>query len=231
MFNVCVVDDVFEETSKIKDIVSSFNEEFIIETYLDSTNEKIIKKNYDLYLLDIDMDKLNGIDLGKKIRKNNEKSDIIFVSRREDLVFESFSVGILYFVRKSNLVKDLQKALAVIYDRYNLNSKKYHYENKNISKDINYIDIQFIEVYRNDLIIHTSSKKYVQRKTLSKIQEDIDEKCFEKISKSFIINFENIDELEERKITMNNSEVIYLSKRKIIDFKNKYFQYLEDRGR
>lgn len=56
------------------------------------------ERSYDALFLDIDMPRLDGISLGKSLQKLQKRPDIIFVSNREDKVFESFAVRPFGFV-------------------------------------------------------------------------------------------------------------------------------------
>ena len=65
---------------------------------------------YDIYFLDIDMPNINGINIAEKINKFYQDSKIIFCSMRDDLVFDTHSVNSFFFIRKSNVESDLNKA-------------------------------------------------------------------------------------------------------------------------
>ena len=66
---------------------------------------------YDLVFLDIDMPKYSGMDVAEEIRKKSADTDIIFVSNREDRVFETFSVQPFGFIRKNCFTEDLNATL------------------------------------------------------------------------------------------------------------------------
>ena len=66
---------------------------------------------YDLVFIDIDMPEIDGITLSKTIFNKSPKTGIIFVSNREDKVFESLEVRPLGFVRKNNFLSDINKII------------------------------------------------------------------------------------------------------------------------
>ena len=55
--------------------------------------------DYDLYFLDIDMP-VNGIEIARKIKSYNDNMIVIFVSFRDDLIFEALQTFPYYFLRK-----------------------------------------------------------------------------------------------------------------------------------
>ena len=70
------------------------------------------KQTYRLLFLDINMEGMDGIRLGKKIAQSAAPPDIVFVSSNTDRVFESFDVNPFGFVRKDNFLKDLSGVIA-----------------------------------------------------------------------------------------------------------------------
>ena len=58
---------------------------------------------YDLVFMDIDMPELSGIDIASQLRKNNQNSDLIFVSAHPHFVFEAIRYTPYRFIRKTNL--------------------------------------------------------------------------------------------------------------------------------
>ena len=70
--------------------------------------DRMEEKGFDLLFLDIDMPETDGIELGLKLRNAKRNIDIVYVSEREDRVFESFKVHPFGFVRKRNFLKDIR---------------------------------------------------------------------------------------------------------------------------
>ena len=66
---------------------------------------------FDLYILNIEMPKLDGITLALQIRRHQKNPVIIFVSAREEYVFDSFKAHPYSFVRKDHFHEDLSSTL------------------------------------------------------------------------------------------------------------------------
>ena len=60
----------------------------------------------DIAFIDIDLNVCNGINIAKYLRQLHPQLIIIFVSRREELVFQTFSTGVFQFIRKSKYIQD-----------------------------------------------------------------------------------------------------------------------------
>jgi len=55
---------------------------------------------YDLVILDIQMGKMNGMDLAKEIRHRDSHIEIIFLTGDSDYVFEGYEVRALHYLLK-----------------------------------------------------------------------------------------------------------------------------------
>lgn len=221
---VAIVDDSLEDREMIKKCFSNIefeNVTFFINEYDDITFA-MSSMEYDLYLLDLDMPTVTGIQLAKDLNQNNPSSRIIFVSYREDLVFDSFSVDSLYFVRKNRLNEDLKKALTKYVHHYVKINQIFLINNGKDQIRILYKDIQYFEVFKNDLYIITKQQKYIVRKTMKEVIQEINDDFFVRIHSSFLVNLNNIARINGDLIIMKNNLMLKISRRKIKEF-NKIF--------
>jgi len=76
---------------------------------------------FDLYLLDIVMPEMDGIDLGMELRKSDENGIIIYLTTSPDFALEGYSVKaasyLLKPIREEKLFSALDDALKTIADR------------------------------------------------------------------------------------------------------------------
>ena len=64
-------------------------------------------RRYDLFFLDIDMPGLNGIELCRRLRADGSRALVVFISGKEELVFQTFEVQPFRFVRKNHFQEEL----------------------------------------------------------------------------------------------------------------------------
>ena len=53
------------------------------------------------------MPNLDGLSVGRQLRRQNNLIDIIFISNREDLVFDALRINPKGFIRKSRFLQDV----------------------------------------------------------------------------------------------------------------------------
>ena len=58
------------------------------------------QKHYDILFLDIFMPESSGFDVAKKIRNMSLRTHIVFVTAKQELVYDSFEYHPFYFIRK-----------------------------------------------------------------------------------------------------------------------------------
>ena len=72
------------------------------------------QKDYDILLLDIEMGLMDGVALAKKLRQENERIQIIFITGFPDFIAEGYEVSAVHYlikpVSKETLAKALDKA-------------------------------------------------------------------------------------------------------------------------
>jgi DNA-binding LytR/AlgR family response regulator len=57
-------------------------------------------KSYDILMLDIEMGNMNGVQLAKEIRKENDAIQIIFITGYSDYIAEGYEVSALHYLMK-----------------------------------------------------------------------------------------------------------------------------------
>ena len=58
------------------------------------------KKDYDILLLDIEMGKMDGVTMAKKLRQDNDTIQIIFITGYSDYISEGYEVAALHYLMK-----------------------------------------------------------------------------------------------------------------------------------
>lgn len=186
---------------------------------------KLEKQLVDLAVLDIDMPNGSGIALGRFLRDNNNTIPIIFVSNREDKVFDSLKVEPIAFVRKSHILEDLPDAAKrFISKRKAFLEKKIIVENRDRIISIPLSEIIYFEGARNRQIIHvTLTNEHLSTgKNMQELEEALDSEGFIRIHKGFLVNYKFVRIIKESNVVLTNGENLPVSRRRIQEVKRKY---------
>lgn len=176
-----IVNDNFIKLDCDFEIIKFLNPKYFIETYY--------KENFDIVFLDIDMPEMGGIDVAQLINLKNSNTMIIFVTSKDDLVYESFKAQPFRFIRKSKLNEEISEAILAAYKQFNNSSYKINIkiENKDYSIDIN--NILYIESNRNYIIIKTTNhKEFKYRDSINKKEKDLESHGFIRTHFGYLVN-------------------------------------------
>ncbi len=236
MIRIAIVDDEKIFLEKIKmlliQIMVSTNVEYTISTYIDSDDFLNSDLQFDLLLFDIDMPKINGFDLVRRINAlplKNSRYSVIYVSNYENLVFESFKYSPLRFVRKNMLESDFSEAIGAFLSKYMAENNSFAFIDKDSNEcmKIQLMDIMYFESFGHDICVveKTGNVYKIKRNidyTLSKLENLYSSNGFIRSHKSYLVNYKHIYKIQENKIYFANDKVALITIRNVKDFKIKY---------
>ena len=186
-------------------------------------DDSALKQSIDLFLLDIEMGEMNGIDVAKKLRISGYKGDIIFLTAFRDFVFEGYNVHAFNY-----LVKPLDKAvffkcLTEIESKRHANC--YIYRNKQQeSIAIPYPEIISFSVNRHYVDIATADKTFEQYINLNALINLLPNQ-FVQVHRSCIINLAHVYKFSQNKVYLSNSTNIEVGRTYLKKFKQQYLDY------
>lgn len=232
MLKVAVCDDEKIERKTILHMIDKFlklsNKSYKLFEF--SSAEHLISsiKDFDIYFLDIKMDKLTGIEAAKKIRLTNEGAIIIFITGLKDYVFDAFDVRAFHYILKPINKMKLKK---ILYSALKYFDKKDKYIiAKTIKKSTKILikDIMYIESKQRKLKVHTTYDTIEYYHKLSDIEQELYDNSFFRCHKSYLVNLKYVRSYDNIFITLTNSEKIYVSKYRLAEFSKAFMYYLKD---
>lgn len=172
-------------------------------------------KQVDLLFLDIKMPNLTGIDFLKTL-KNPPKT--IFTTAYRDYAIESYDLGVIDYLLKPITFERFFKAV----DRFlkDNTTQSEVISKKNTTDDFMLIksgskfhkvvieDILFIESLKDYIKIHTvNDKRIVSKYRISEIEEELKDKSFLRVHRSYIINIDKISAFTVNDIEVDSTEI------------------------
>jgi DNA-binding response OmpR family regulator len=92
--------------------------------------EKIANRNYDLYILDVMLPKIDGYTLARKIREKNEAVPILFLSAKSTLDDKIYGlqIGADDYITKPFSIEELILKVEIFLKRSNIDASRMHKE-------------------------------------------------------------------------------------------------------
>lgn len=170
-------------------------------------------KNYDVIFLDIEMPGLTGIEMARNYHEQD--TIIIFVTNREDLVFEAYNTtNATGFIRKSHLEEDLKSVI----DRITNNHQQEQFvtiKNENTIKKLRYSDIIYVEKVAQNAVFHTESDSYTIRKSLTEAEQELMPYGFVRSHAGYLINLTYVEFITSSNAVLKSGASIPISRNKL----------------
>lgn len=204
-----VDDDIVFSSNLSNEFKNYFNKLVdIIDMEIISKNFSLdMKINADVVFIDIDLNGKNGIALAKYIKSVSPKTLIIFISSKEELVFNALSVTTFQFIRKAKFKEDSIRVFKQLYQYIQENEKKIILEINGRKNVIKINEIQFILSFGRDLLIKTTLHDYILVSTIKDIIELLETKSYYdivQISRTVAINLNYISNIEANTVILQD---------------------------
>jgi DNA-binding LytR/AlgR family response regulator len=170
------------------------------------------QQKVDLIFLDIQMPKMNGIELLKIMQK---PPMVIITTAYPSYALEGFQLNVLDYLLKPITFERFFKAATKALDYHKLLNK----DNTKQEEDYFFIkcgskyekipfdDILYVEGMQNYVNIYTKKGKYVTMLSLKSLEENLDPLLFIRVHKSYIVSINKINVIEGNEIFIQTERI------------------------
>lgn len=213
---------VFSQTEILCDITEYEDAESLLY------DVETCSQKFDLFLLDIYLPGLNGIEAARRIRAQNKYALLIFLSTSDDFYREAFDLYAFHYllkpVRKAALSEALRKA-SVILNRPEETLRITFNGQDTILRQANIVYVSssnhVLRFHMHDGVEHTSYGK------LDELQPQLADNLFVRCHKSFIVNIRHVTKLTKEGFYIEDT-LIPISRTYAAEAKESYRKKLFD---
>lgn len=217
MLKIAICDDDFHVVASLESIISNYekrnNEKFeIISFYSGDTLYECIDNGtrFDIIFLDIELPHIDGLSIGNYVRKvlHDDIVQIIYISSHKNYALSLFKIRPMDFLIKPIIADEVNALLAVTISLSNSSKKYYSYK---IGRD-------YFKIPLKDIIYFKSSNREVQLvcaqksvnfySSLGAIYEELQDYGFIRCHRSYLVNYQHINNFEYHKLTLSNGAII-----------------------
>ncbi len=193
--------------------------------------EAMKDNHYDIILLDIQMNGIDGIETARRIRDLGEDTIIIFISSYDDRIKELFKFKTTAFLDKPVDICKLEEALIDAYNIIKQDSDLFFSYTKDGSKlYLSYREIIYFEVKKNTILIHTKKGKESYYSTLASVWEEVEHTGqFILSHKSYIFNLRYITIKSDKVTIKETGENFNIGRKFKEDSQKRYLNFMEKR--
>jgi len=222
MIRVAVCDDIYEAVTQITGYLMEYqqlkNQRLDVKSFFNAEDlwEHLKSNSCDLIILDIELVKMNGVELGHLIRTelDDHAVSIIYISAMDTYDRQLFDVQPLNFlskpIDKQKLFDAVDLAIRLLDDKNHI----FTFKDKDGSHRLRIKEIIYFESFAHDLQIVTTNGNYVLRAGMSEIMSELSVFGFIQVHRSYIVNYDQIKVIKYEELIMANGAPIPISRNK-----------------
>lgn len=229
---IVICDDDLSLRKLICEYIRAYNNESDIQIYEFSSGEELISSlksgnRIDIIFLDIEMDKIDGVDTAKLIRIQDKDAIIIFISSHSERVFDTFDCETFNFITKPVSQSRFNEVFSKALEKYKLLNGYFiiSWKNENIKMPVN--KIKFFESYRKHIIFHTYDGEFEMVATLGDTLQKLLLYGFVQTHQGYVVNMNLIKRFDGLDIILTDGTKVPMSMRKRTSVLQSYAKHIE----
>lgn len=217
---IAICDDDFIFASKVEDMILEISKkqgfDVEVEVYLDGSelwNDIVAGKVYELLYLDIEMVRLNGIELARKIREIDFNIILIYISSYENYFIELFEVEPFRFIKKPIDEILFRNYFNKAYDRIRQNEAYFEYRFNKVFHKVLLKNIIYFESSGRFITIHYRGGQEKFYEKLNTVEKQLygGKIPFLRIHQSFLVNYRYIRKISFSRVTLFDGRELQIS--------------------
>lgn len=213
MLRIAIVDDEETYISQIQEYIGQYakekNREIQTETFHDGSHLlDDYSPRFDVILLDIEMEKMSGMEAAREIRKQDQDVILVFITNMAQYAINGYEVGALDYVLKPinyyTFSVRLERAIARVIKRQPQEILL------NLSDGIKRLkaeEVQYVEVQNRMLHYHTANGVFKVRGTLLGVEEQLREYHFVRCNHWYLVNLQYVTEIRKNIVIVAGDEL------------------------
>ena len=168
-------------------------------------------RNFDLLFLDIEMAGMNGIQLARKIRAENETVQLCFITGYPDYMNQGYDVNALHYLLKPVSIEKLFE----VCDRFLKSTETQpRFFLFSLGKEVVRVyekDLYYGEAQGHYMLLHTRQGELKLRTTVPELEKQLGEGFF-RPSRSFLVNLRYVTRITKTEILLEQGVAVPLGK-------------------
>ncbi len=184
---------------------------------------------FDILILDVMMENLNGIELAATLRGQGSDTAIVFASTNREMALLGYEVSAVRYLAKPIQREKLREALLYCYRTY-LAQKEILLPTAEGQRRISVSDLIYMEPWdRGTRLVLTDGECKTSAK-ISELERRLPKEKFAFCHRTLLVNLAFIQSIRYCELTLKNGQVLPISKYRQAQIKERFMHYLRDGG-
>lgn len=233
--NIAVCDDNPKIVGQIEKLLFAFFEndpnQFNYEAFL--SGESLLdhlKKEADvfqIYLLDVEMEALDGFEVARFIREKDQEAIIIFITSHVEWMPEAFEVNAFHYLIKPIDELKVKQVLTKAMEQLSLRKMILQFMIQKKVYTVYLGDVEYFESMKRKMILHLrNGDEHEYYGTMKEVIDKVSPQLFTQIHHSFVINMDHVQTKSGETIVMQSGREIAITKKFHKSFQIAYRNYV-----
>lgn len=233
MFKIAIVEDNQKDVDTLTSYIHKYELEhqvtFDIEIFSDGLQiASNYQSNFDLILLDIQMEHLDGMKTAETIRKFDENVIFIFITSTVQFAVQGYLVDALGYLLKPlpylAFSQLLLKATKKIQQKYHKEYVTIESDGRLLKLDLN--QIYYLESQSHSILIHSERGTFITNGPLKKFEQHLHTKGFSKCHHAYLIHLRHVISTTSNMVSLSNQMNLPISRTKKKTFMDDLTNYI-----
>ncbi|MBD5104246.1 MAG: response regulator transcription factor [Ruminococcaceae bacterium] len=231
MIRIAICEDSPEERDYISDTVRTWSKQSgtAVDLSTFSSAEAFLfhyddEKDFDILLLDVEMNEMNGVDLAKHLRNEDNRSQIVFITGYPDYMAQGYDVSALHYLLKPVMPDRIAEVLNRAMRNIGKIGRSISLRKDGKTERVFVDQIVYAEIISHRVVFQTLSDTYEARMTITEAKQLLGDE-FIQCHRSYIVALKFIKNVCNSEVTLDNGAVIPLSRQLYKEVNSAFLSY------
>lgn len=237
MYKIVLCDDSIEYLELLKRKVQKFLVENEIKATIEAFNDSDYlaerveeRKSYDVFILDVEMPNISGVELAKKVLEYSPNAYVIFLTAYSSYAIKGYGINVLKYILKKQMDVELQPALKELFNRLSWQNDGKTYTINNQRKYIRLLQSDIMYIYKeqkNAVFVLCKNGREYERTTLQNVYERLDNPDMFFLDRGYILNMKYVRKIGADRVEMDDGYEVLTNKERVSTLKEHIITYME----
>ena len=182
---------------------------------------------FDIAILDVEMNGMNGLKLGEQLRKINSHIVLMYVTAHRKYLDDALNLNAVRFFEKPLDSQRFYRGLRDAIKRIDNSTINFYLKDGKTTERVSAQDIIFVEIEKRRTKLVTIDGEYRSSNNINFWKENLSSSIFISPHKSFVVNLNYVTTYKRNLIILDGQYDVPISRNKQTDFRKVFMRFVE----